>query len=78
MKYISFNAQGITDPQKANLTRQWLKTKGHIDIISILEVKTFGEELQRRLHTVSQDHMWIHTFHHQGEGGWLWEYTQNT
>ena len=69
MKLISMNVKGIIDPQKANLIKQWLRTKGHIDILTIIEVKTKGEELTRRLNTVSQDHMWLQTFHSQGAGG---------
>ena len=69
MRYISLNVKGLTDPQKANLVKQWIKTKGHLEIITLVEVKTKGEELKRRLHTVSQDHMWVHTFHPQGSGG---------
>lgn len=66
MRYTSFNVKGITDPLKANMIKQWLQSKGHIDIITLVEFKTKGEELSRRLNTISKDYMWLHSFHNQG------------
>lgn len=66
MKYISLNVKGLIDPQKAQVVKQWLTKKGHVDIITLAKIKTKGEELNMRL---LQEHMWLHSFHQQGSGG---------
>lgn len=69
MKTISFNPKGITEAKKAQLVRKWIKSKGPVDIIALVEVKASGRVLDRRLLSISQEHFWIHTLHSQGSGG---------
>lgn len=69
MKIASFNVKGLTDLKKAHLVKQWLRSKGLLDIIVLVEIKVTGEELNRRLNSISPSHFWIHTLHTQGSGG---------
>ena len=51
---------------RSTLSKQWIKNKGHLDIITLLEVKVSGQYLNSRLQKTSTNHHWLHTFHERG------------